>query len=184
MSSTSRVRVYMAFSFDGFIAGPGDDLSFLHEPPPEGTAPPESSDALGFETFMSQVGAMLMGRRTHDVIAGMGEWIYGDTPVLVATRRALEPTAPTVRAVQGDITTLIAEAKDAAGDKDVYLDGGDLIRQALDAGLVDELCMTMVPVLLGDGIRLFDGLLSRTKLTFTEHHSMGHMVQITARVTS
>ncbi|MBW1881033.1 MAG: dihydrofolate reductase family protein [Deltaproteobacteria bacterium] len=184
MSASSRVRVYLACSLDGFIAGPGDDLSFLHEPGPEASEPPAPSEALGFDAFMSQVGAMLMGRRTHDVIAGMGVWGYGDTPVLVATHREIEPAGDSVRAVTGDIESLITKAKEAAGDKDVYLDGGDLIRQGLDAGLVDELCITFVPILLGgEGIRLFDGLSDRTKLEFVEHHRLGHMLQVTARPT-
>jgi dihydrofolate reductase len=195
MSLSSRVRVYMACSLDGFIAGPNDDLSFLHpEAPPPGDATtdppaepaptePEPTGALEFEAFMSQVGAMLMGRRTHDVIAGMGVWPYGETPVLVATHRTLPAAAETVQAVQGDITSLIEQAKAAAGDKDVYLDGGILIRQALDAGLVDELCITFVPILLGgEGVRLFDGLLAQTRLVFTEHHRLGTMVQMTAQV--
>jgi len=180
MVTTSRVRVYMACSLDGFIAGPDDDLSFLHAAEPESEAAP--SGALEFADFMSQVGALLMGRRTHDVVAGLGVWSYGDTPVLVATHRALEPAAPTVRAVSGDIGSLIAQARDAAGDRDVYLDGGDLIRQALDAGLVDELCITFVPILLGGGgIRLFDGLAASTRLELVGHHRLGSMVQITAR---
>ena len=123
-----------------------------------------------------------MGRRTHDVVAGFGTWAYADTPVLVATRRPIEPAADTVRAVSGDISSLIDQAKAVAGDKDVYVDGGSLIRQALDAGLVDELCITYVPVLLGDGTRLFDGLKSTTNLVFVEHHSYaGGMLQITMR---
>jgi dihydrofolate reductase len=131
---------------------------------------------------MAQVGAMLMGRRTHDVIAAMDVWAYGATPVLVATHRDLKPAAPTVRAVTGDITSLVEQAKEAAAGLDVYLDGGALIRQALDAGLVDELCITFVPVLLGGGVRLFDGLLNQTELVFTEHHRYGTMVQLTAQV--
>ncbi|MFT4628863.1 MAG: dihydrofolate reductase [Myxococcota bacterium] len=180
----SRVRVYMACSLDGFIAGPDDDLSFLHEPAPPTDSPPAPSDALDFDTFMSQVGAMLMGRRSHDVVAAMGVgWPYGEMPVLVATRRELQPAASTVRAVRGDIRSLVDQATVAANGADVYLDGGDLIRQALDAGLVDELCITFVPTLLGgDGVRLFDGLLARTRLEFTAHHAMGHMLQVTARV--
>jgi dihydrofolate reductase len=181
MSASSRVRVYMACSIDGFIAGPDDDLDWLHAPAPEGSPALEDSDALGFDTFMGQVGAMLMGRRTHDVVLGMGVWPYGDTPVLVATHRELTPGAETVRAVSGDIQSLVAQAKDAAGDGDVYLDGGLLIRQAIDAGLVDELCLTMIPVLLGDGIRLFDGPLGATDLDFVAHHTYGHMLQVTVR---
>jgi dihydrofolate reductase len=180
--SASRVRVYLGCSFDGYIAGPDDDLSFLHEPPPEGAPSMEGSQALGFEDFMGQVGAMLMGRRTYDTVEGMGAWPYGETTVLVATRRALTPMAPGVRAVTGDIDALIRQAKEAAGEKDVYLDGGDLVRQALGAGLVDELCLTFVPTLLGGGVQLFGGLVRRSQLEFTAHHRMGHMVQVTARV--
>ncbi|RLB61764.1 MAG: dihydrofolate reductase [Deltaproteobacteria bacterium] len=182
MPASSRVRVYMACSLDGFIAGPNDDLGFLDEPARETTEAPAPSRALSFEGFMDQVGAMLMGRRTHDVIAGMGVWPYGDTPVLVATHRDLQPAADPVWGVSGNIESLVEQAKEAAGDKDVYLDGGNLVRQGLDAGLVDELCITYVPVLLGGaGIRLFDDLTRQTKLDFVEHHRMGHMLQVTAR---
>ena len=70
----------------------------------------------------------------------------------------------------------------ATGDKDVYLDGGNLVRQGLDAGLVDELCLTLLPTLLaGEGVRLFGGLNQQTPLTFVSHHTMGHMLQVTAR---
>ena len=184
MSGRSRVRVYMACSFDGFVAGPDDDLSWLNDTrgAPD-TPPPPSEGALEFGDFIAQVGALLMGRRTHDVVSGLGQWIYGELPVLVATRRPLEPAHHTVRAVTGDIEALVAQAKDAAGEKDVYLDGGDLIRQALDAGLVDEMTITVVPILLTSGIRLFDGLVSRKLLDITGHHRLGHdMLQITARV--
>ena len=182
MSASSRVRVYLGCSLDGFIAGPNDDLSFLTDGAPEPAAAPEPSKALSFEAFMDQVGAMLMGRRTHDVIAKMGAWPYGETPVLVATHRDLEPAADPVRAVSGSIESLIEQAKEVAGDKDVYLDGGNLVRQGLDAGLVDELCITYVPVLLGgEGIQLFEGLTRQTKLDFVEHHRMGQMLQVTAR---
>lgn len=182
MSDSSRVRVYLGCSLDGCIAGPDNDLSFLHAPgPPD--APPADPGALAYPDFMVQIGAMLMGRTTHDVVAGMGiEWPYGDTPVLVATSRPLEHHAPSVRAVSGDIAALIAQARSAAGDGDVYLDGGALVRQALEAGLVDELCLTLLPVILGRGVRLFDGLERSTLLEFTGHHrSELGMVQLTAR---
>ena len=73
-------------------------------------------------------------------------------------------------------------ASKAAGEKDVYLDGGDLVRQALGAGLVDELCLTFLPLVLGRGIRLWDGLERRTDLRFDPPvmHGRG-MVQVTAR---
>lgn len=177
----SRVRVYLGCSLDGCIAGPGHDLSFLSEHAPE-TA---DQGGLSFEAFLSGIGALLMGRRTYQVPLDYDAWHYGDLPVLVATHRQLPP-APKgghARAVNGPITELVAEAKAVAGSKDVYLDGGDLVRQGLDARLVDEICLTFLPVVLGRGIRLWDGLEKRNDLVFDPPVMHGsRMVQLTARV--
>ena len=183
MDASPRVRVYMACSFDGYIAGPDHALDWLHQNyAAEGDL--EADDAaLGFEAFMSQVGCMLMGRTTYDVVEAIGQWPYGSTPVLVTTRRPLQPVAETVEAVEGSIESLIARAKAVANTKDVYLDGGDLIRQALEADLVDEITATFIPILLTGGTRLFDGLTSRRLLQFVSHHALGGgMLQVTARV--
>jgi dihydrofolate reductase len=183
MSDSSRVRVYMACSFDGFIAGPDDDLGWLHQDHTAvGDLAPDP-EALGFDAFMGQVGAMLMGRATYDAVTRIGQWIYGETPVLVATHRPLEAMAETVQPAAGSIEDLVRRAKQLADDRDVYLDGGSLIQQAINAGLVDEITATFVPILLAEGTRLFDGLVSRTSLQFVSHHAFeGGMVQVTARV--
>jgi dihydrofolate reductase len=101
-------------------------------------------------------------------------------PVLVATRRPLEPGAETVRAVSGDVASLLKQARAVAGDKDVYLDGGNLVRQGLAAGLVDELVLTWVPIVLGGGVSLFEGLARQDfeVLSQARYHSM---VQMTLR---
>lgn len=83
--------------------------------------------------------------------------------------------------MQGDISELVALAREAAGGKDVYLDGGALIRQALDAGLVDDLVVTMVPVVLGKGSPLFAGVEKRQQLEFVGHHRFGRMLQVRLR---
>jgi dihydrofolate reductase len=146
-----RRVVFIACSLDGFIAGPGDDLTFLE--PAEGQ---EIEDT--FTPFLAGVGVLLMGRRTFDVVSGFGgEWPYGNTPVLVLTRRAIESPVPTVQAVSGTIESAVSRAVEAAGDRDVYIDGGELVRQALDANLVDELVVTVVPRILGHGTPLFAG---------------------------
>ncbi len=188
MQADSRIRVYIACSLDGFIAGPGDDLSWLPGAQPDGDAndgpgPKRDAGAVGFEEFMSDVGALLMGRRTYDVaVSCEGAWPYGERPVLVATHRPLESTGHDVRAVSGDISTLIAQAQMAAGKKDVYLDGGDLIRQAMDANVIDDLIVTMVPVVLGEGHSLFAGVTKRHTLEFVGHHGIGDgMVQLHCR---
>jgi dihydrofolate reductase len=171
---SARVRVYIACSLDGFIAGPGDDLSWLPHPDPD------SGEDHGFGAFMDEVGALLMGRSTLDVVAGFGgAWPYGDKPVLVATHRELAPPVATVRAVSGGIEAIVAEARAAAGGKDVWVDGGALVRQVLDAGLVDHLVVTMVPVVLGAGSPLFAGCTRRHALTLEQAVPLpGGLVQL------
>lgn len=179
----SRVRVYLGCSLDGCIAGPEHDLSFLSEFGPDEA--PEPDEGLGFEAFLAQIGALLMGRRTYQVLLDYDAWHYGDRPVLVATHRPLPPAPKGGKAwaVEGPIEALVAQAKGAAGEGDVYLDGGDLVRQGLDAGLVDELCLTFLPVVLGRGVRLWDGLRHGHRLEFhppTTH--AGRLVQVRASV--
>ncbi len=218
----AQVRVYVACSLDGFIAGPDHDLSWLpgadgattdaantdaerSATPERRTDSPSSlrdiaapshavstaadataaphAGAVGFEQFLGDVGALLMGRDTYDVVAGFGDaWAYGDRPVLVATHRELESPRAQVRRVSGDIRDLVRAALSAAAGKDVYIDGGNLIRQALDAELIDDLIVTLVPVVLGAGHALFAGSKRRHTMEFLGHRSFeGGMVQLHAR---
>jgi dihydrofolate reductase len=186
--ASPRVRVYIAMSVDGFIAGPDDDLSWLPDADPDDDpAPPGTeadSDGLEYEEFIGGVGALLMGRRTYDVVRGFDvPWPYGERPVLVATNRPLDSDPPaTVRPVEGSIVEMVEAAKEAAQGGDVYLDGGTLIRQAADARLIDDLTITIAPVALGAGHPLFAGLDERYPLEIVSHHtSFGGMVQIRAR---
>jgi dihydrofolate reductase len=182
--TTAQVCVYIATSIDGFIAGPNDDLSWL--PTDEELAEAGSTDdgALGYEDFIAGIGALLMGRATYDVVRSFDvPWPYGDRPVFVATTRAMDEDPPiTVRAVHGAITELVDTAKDAAGGKDVYLDGGSLIRQAAESDLIDELTITMAPIALGSGHPLFAGMSKRYPLDLvSQHRHAGGMIQIRAR---
>ena len=162
----SRTHVFVGASLDGFIAGPNDELDWL------GAAQGDMPDTFG--PFLAQIGAILMGRRTYDVVRGMSvPWPYGDTPLLVATHRLLEPGRSTVRAVSGDIGALVAEARSVAGARGVYIDGGGLIRAALDAGLVDEVTVTIVPTVIGRGIPLFAGVGRHHRLELLSERALG-----------
>ncbi|MBK9030885.1 MAG: dihydrofolate reductase family protein [Myxococcales bacterium] len=144
----TRVRAFLAMSLDGFIAGEDDDLSWLPTPDP--------AEDHGYGAFMATVGALLIGRRTLDVVLGFPDpWPYGARPVLVATHRPLPAVPATVRAVAGAIGALVEQARAVAAGGDVYLDGGELVRQALAADVLDELTVTVVPVVLGGGRPLF-----------------------------
>jgi len=166
MAST---RVFVGASLDGFIAGPNDELDWLSGGSSEGqSAGPSEGQAeahKSFSEFFAQIGAVLMGRRTYDVVCGMkAPWPYGDTPMLIATSRPLVAKRPSVRAVRGSIAEVVEQAKQVAGSRDVYIDGGRLIRAALDAGLVDDITVTIVPIVIGAGIPLFAGV--------TRHHPL------------
>lgn len=171
------VRVFIATSLDGFIAGPDDDLSWLPHPTP--------AEDYGYAEHMASTAAILMGRRSYDVISAMeGDWPYGDTPVYVATTRPLEPAAPTVRAVHGATAAdLLAAVQADIGDGGVYVDGGALIRSLLDEGLIDELVVTVIPVILGEGLPLFAGARVRHALELigSEAYDDG-LVQLRYRV--
>ncbi|MCA9665435.1 MAG: dihydrofolate reductase [Myxococcales bacterium] len=176
-----RLRVYIACSLDGFIAGPDGDLSWL--PQPSGDEAPGQEDDFGYADFISGVGALLMGRTTYDAVRAMGiPWPY-ERSVVVATHRPLDDAPAGVSAAAGDIGALVETAARRAGGKDVYIDGGALIRQALDAGLVDEMCVTVIPVILGAGHPLFAGVARRQTLSLVAQRALpGGLVQLTYRL--
>jgi dihydrofolate reductase len=145
---TADVRVFIACSLDGFIAGPDGDMSWL-------PVPREDED-YGYGAFIAETSALLMGRATFDTVVDFADWPYGELPVLVATTRPLDPPVASVRAISGDPGELLAQVR-ATIEGPIYLDGGALIRQFLDVGLVDELTVTIVPCILGAGAPLFAG---------------------------
>jgi len=157
----SGVRVFIATSRDGFIAGPDDDLSWL----PDG----HGGEDYGYEAFMADTSAIVMGRRTHDVVQGFGiDWPYGDTPVFVVTSRPLETDEPSVQAVSGTPAEILARVREVT-DGGVYVDGGEIIRQFLDADLIDEATITVIPVDIGEGVPLFATDAQRQRLREGEH---------------
>jgi dihydrofolate reductase len=140
-------------SLDGFMAGAGGDMSWLKEH----LGPnPVVGELLG------TVGALLIGNRTFlgdDPNKGTdNEGAFGGAwtgPQFVLTHHAPDTPVPGVTFV-GDLDSAVAAAKAAAGDKYVSILGADIARQCLDAGVLDEILVVIVPVLLGDGTRLFE----------------------------
>src|ERR1044071_87756 len=115
-------------------------------------------------------GAMLVGRRTWEVCARMraeepDSLAYPFSgPMFLLTHRPLEPPDTEVRILSGDIGDAVATARDAAGDKNLEILGADVAGQCLQAGLVDEILVYVLPVLLGDGIHFSSPGLARTDL--------------------
>jgi dihydrofolate reductase len=153
-----RVRVFIACSLDGFIAGPDGDLSWLPAP--------DAGEDYGYGIFMAETAAILMGRATYDVAAAFDSWPYGELPVFVATSRPLPAAPATVRALAGTPSELLGAIRAQTGGA-IYLDGGSLIRAFLDDNLIDELTVTIVNVILGHGVPLFAGVAAPHRLRLT-----------------
>lgn len=115
----------------------------------------------GFGAFMASVEALLIGRRTYDTALTFDEWPFASKRVWVATHRQLDGRFGEV-GIAGDVSSMLEELANC-GVRHVYLDGGELIRQALLVGAVDEMTLSVVPMILGSGRRLFDGTLPALK---------------------
>ena len=146
-----RISAFLALSLDGFIAGEGNDLAWLD--PYNG----DSQEETGYSALMASTDLLLMGRNSYDIVRTFPEWPYGDKPVVVLTHRPAEPR-PHVSFRQGALAQVLGELWQE-GARHIYLDGGEVVRQGLQAGLVDELTLCWVPVTLGRGVSLFAGTL-------------------------
>ncbi len=148
----SRIQYFVAASLDGFIATPTDDLGWLLQF--DGFDGGNES----YESFMAGVGCIVMGGETYAWLLEHepDKWAYTGTPSYVFTRH--EYTAPAgadITFVRGDVTEFIDDFRHAAADKNIWLvGGGNLAAQFADAGLLDEIILSVIPVVLGEGKRL------------------------------
>lgn len=147
----------MGTSLDGFIARANGNLDFL---------PPGGGEPHGYDEFMATVDALVIGRNTFETVLAFAAWPYGDKPVFVLSTRPLAPTPPgaVVEHMSGAPTDIVSQLA-ARGIAHIYVDGGITIQRFLEAGLVQRLIITRVPVLIGDGIPLFGPLQRDITLT-------------------
>jgi dihydrofolate reductase len=163
----------MSMSLDGYIADPtdflgGDDGERLHDWfAPGGESAQPSGPSREFEDEWNACGAVLAGRRTAELMDHWGG-DHNGLPIFVPSHRPPGPAArwgyPLVTYVSDGIESAMAQAKAAAGDRDVQVRGGFTAQRALEAGVLDELQIHQIPVLLGGGRRLFDELPSLIEL--------------------
>ncbi len=166
-----RVSVYIAISLDGFIARDDGDLDWLAEVQDAG------GNDYGYSGFMSTVDTVLLGRGTYDAVLTFDAWPFEGKRVIVLTNRVLASTFGET-AYAGALGPLM-DRLGSEGVQRVYLDGGATIRQGLDEGLVDDMTLSIVPVLLGSGRPLFTRGVpgSLWMLTGAESHPTG-LVQV------
>jgi dihydrofolate reductase len=151
----------LTMSLDGFITGPDESVDRLHYWAFGGKT---DADADVREEIYGRTGAIVIGKRMFDV--GFEPWgdppPFRGMPVYVVTHEPREPLpmkgGTTYRFVTDGLKAALEQAKAGAGEKDVGIWGGaNVVRQYLTTGLLDEFEIHLVPVLLGDGIRLFEG---------------------------
>ena len=155
-----KTILYIATSFDGYVAGPDDETEWMD---------PYGAVEYGYQDFLNTVGAIITGRRSYDIGVEKGwfsQFNYG-SPFIVVSNDVPAKIAKDARFVfvTEGIVAAHVRAKAMAGDKNVYIYGGaNLAVQYLQAGLIDEMTIGLIPVILGDGKRLFERVGKRIEL--------------------
>ena len=168
MKSTKiQVSVFIATSLDGYIARPDGDVSWLHESEPMG-----GGDDAGHGEFFDSIDALVMGRGSFEKVLEF-DWPYGTKPVIVLSKSLIEAPEKLRDRVRIDASTPqeLVEKLSREGYKHIYLDGGKVIQSFLRDGLVDDMTLTTIPVLIGEGLPLFDNIEKDIKLRLLESRS-------------
>jgi len=151
----SKVTLHLVASMDGFIARKDNNVSWM-----EGGSLYEAGVSISEEeiaAFVKAIDCYVLGSHTYEHALQLG-WVYGDTPTIVVTGRTLSSPRKSVEFYSGDLKALVEE-KLAPQYRNIWLVGGAMLSQRfLELGLVDEIKMTIAPVLLGDGLRFFGSL--------------------------
>lgn len=144
-----KVILYIAASLDGYIARTDGSVDWLE-------AFEAAGEDYGYAELLERVGSVIMGGSTYRQVLGFGAWPYGDFTTYVITRGKLSaPPAENIHPAAGDAPQLVARIR-AESDEDIWLVGGAQINGLFrDAGLIDEIILSVMPVLLGEGIPLF-----------------------------
>lgn len=174
--SNSKLVLYIASSVDGIIAKPNDNLDFLKLVEQEG-------EDYGYFDFISDVDAVIVGRKTYEWVEGLGiDYPHKDKPVFVFTSKQ-RPKEGQVTFYNDSLSTLVAKLKKESGTK-IYCDGGaHLVNSLLKEKLIDEIILSIIPVILGEGNRLFkDGFPEQELKLVSSNHFKTGLVQNHYRV--
>jgi dihydrofolate reductase len=145
-----KASVFIGASLDGLIARANGAFDFL---------PPGGGEPHGYDEFMASVDALVIGRKTYETVLAFATWPYAEKPVFVLSTNELEPAPPgaVVEHMSGEPAEIVSQLA-ARGIGHIYVDGGITIQRFLQAGLIQRLIITRVPVLIGEGIPLFGAL--------------------------
>ena len=156
----ARVTIHMAASLDGFVARKDGSVDWLETS--DDFADGETLDPAFVESFLKSIDCYVMGSRTYETALrfeaqGFG-WAYGDKPTFVLTTRALPRTRDNVEFYEGDLTELV-NGRLRSEFRNIWVAGGGRVAaECLRLGLADEVSYAILPIVIGDGTRFFDGL--------------------------
>ncbi len=172
-----KVKLYIATSLDGYIARHGGNLDWLRE------FPNPSKEDFGYKEFFSSVDTVIMGGRTYrDVLCMDVVWPYKDKTTYVITRNPIIPKE-NIHFITENVTETISRLREEDG-KDIWLvGGGELITMLLNQNLVDEMIITYIPIILGNGISLFSDIVKESYWnTFDVQRYNNNIVKITYKL--
>ncbi|MDH5655337.1 MAG: dihydrofolate reductase family protein [Spirochaetia bacterium] len=154
-----KTNVYIASSLDGYIARTDGGLDWLSIAEKEG-------EDYGFSKFFSSIDTIVMGRNTFDIVKEFKPWPYSEKQCIIYTSRPAE-VLHNEKYFSGSISELY-EFIQKSGADNVYADGGRLIQGFLEHDYIDEITISIIPILLGDGIPLFGKMQKNIKLHLME----------------
>lgn len=176
MEFERKVLLYIAMSLDGFIAKPDNDISFLSAVEKEG-------EDYGYAVFSALTDTVIWGRKTYDKVLSFGIALpHADKKIFVVTRTP-RPSIENITFYNGTLSNLIRNLKAQPG-RHIYVDGGaQLVNAFLREQLIDEMYISVIPVLLGEGISLFDTLPETKQLQLLDSKSFEKgLVQLHYRI--
>jgi dihydrofolate reductase len=179
--TVTECAVFVGVSLDGFLARPNGDLNWLM-----GEGGGDSAE-FGYNEFIADIDAIVMGRKTFEKVLTFDKWYYGNKRVVVLTHHPLdlsvaEARGGVVERMAGSPAEIVSKLA-TSGARRLYVDGGVTIQQFLSAGLIQRLIISRLPVLIGDGIPLFGALHGDVRLRhITTRTYSGGMVQSEYRI--
>lgn len=155
--NTGKVILYIAMSLDGYIAKPNDDLSFLQ-------IVEQSGEDYGYTEFISSVDTVIMGRKTYDwIMKNVSEFPHSNLETYIITK-SLHEKQEKINFYSGNLKELTEELKIKNG-KNIFCDGGaEIVNELLKTNSIDEMIISIIPILLGNGKRLFSVEVPEQKL--------------------
>jgi dihydrofolate reductase len=156
-----KCSIFIATSVDGFIARKNGAIDWLID-----NSEANDKEDYGYKDFLNSVDAIVMGRKTYEVVRSFQEWPYTDKNLIVLSRRnpgIPETLTPSVKLMSGTPNEIVKKLSEF-GVRHLYIDGGKTIQGFLQAGFINEMTITKIPILLGEGIPLFASFYNDIKL--------------------